>query len=474
MKNIYVKAPLLIFSLYFLIPVSSTAEPVRTYIRQSYIDSLMNQAIYLFSSIGDPGSGVSAEKAIANGKQVALKLRDIAKYDVNKKYILWRVNELEAQIFLEESGLLQEKEQWRQKNAEELIQTYNSELCKSRPGLSKLWNLHKQMLSIDTALAHRMERSITKRAASLSEEIIMRVDSDLETGRYAHAREEIAYCEVNRTYLSISPAALASMQARLLSNISLEQELRLLNQDLDSITHFLNTNTITNARNKSYLVKNRLSVLKSIMIELAWKKIHQDYIRASRKIVQKEDSLIKVADDILKKQGFAAAGTFLDTLKLYGVSQERIAGIDRKILEAIIIQNRSTPIVPVYSIYEDTSESSVFQDLILAAKNRAIVEKETTIAQRQENARLTHVAETRRDRLQVTAEQQQKRDLQRIEENKRRARQELLTIYTLIESNRLEDAVSHYEKVKDLLQAHLTEQDFQELSATVKKSEDKE
>lgn len=122
-----------IIALTLLVASQSGAEKHTTFISQSYVDSLVDRAFYIFNSVSDPSSGIPAERAVEYGKQIAAKLREIARDDVNKKYILWRTGELEAQIYLEESGLLMEKEQFRAKESNELVMLYNGEIGKGRP-----------------------------------------------------------------------------------------------------------------------------------------------------------------------------------------------------------------------------------------------------------------------------------------------------------------------------------------------------
>lgn len=218
-----------IIALTLLVASQSGAEKHTTFISQSYVDSLVDRAFYIFNSVSDPSSGIPAERAVEYGKQIAAKLREIARDDVNKKYILWRTGELEAQIYLEESGLLMEKEQFRAKESNELVMLYNGEIGKGRPDFMKLWGMHGRMKTTDAAQAGVMEKSIVKRASALSREIPSAVELSLENGEYESARGDLAYCEANRQYLSLSSVKLASMQAKLLSDFSLSKE-RLLTE----------------------------------------------------------------------------------------------------------------------------------------------------------------------------------------------------------------------------------------------------
>jgi len=80
---------------------------------------------------------------------------------------------------------------------------------------------------------------------------------------------------------------------------------------------------------------------------------------------------------------------------------------------------------------------------------------------------MTQIAEVRRDRMRVAAQQQQKRLQERKQEDSRRAQQELVTIYTLIENGRIEEAAASMEKVKDLLEKNLSEKEFRKVSLSI-------
>ncbi|MDD5674816.1 MAG: hypothetical protein PHC61_11670, partial [Chitinivibrionales bacterium] len=77
------------------------------YVQQSYVDSLVQDAFYGFNEAAAASSQADAkqkkQEAIAGAKEVAHKLRALAQNDPNQKYILWRLSELEGQIYLEEN-----------------------------------------------------------------------------------------------------------------------------------------------------------------------------------------------------------------------------------------------------------------------------------------------------------------------------------------------------------------------------------
>lgn len=451
----------------FFAVVESGAEKVTTFISQSYVDSLVDRALYIFNSVSDPGSGVSTERAIEYAKQIATKLREIASDDVNKKYILWKAGELEAQIYLEESGLLMEKELWRQKTSNEIVFLYNTETGKACPDFRLLWSYHTRLKAVDTSQAQRLEKSILSRASGISVEILSSVELSLKNGNYESARQDLAYCETNRQYLAITAVKLASLQAKLLSDFSLSKERVLLREDFDSLTSAITSNRLPDSRVLASKVRNRLDGLKTSMMQLEWTRFNDEYFRLYRKIGNKEDSLVALVQARLKSKGIVAAEELLDTVRLYGISHEKIARIDRLILEEAVARKKQEPPLVQISIDQDTSESTVLSDLLVTARERAASQKDSIESRRQENARMTQIAEVRRDRMRVAAQQQQKRLQERKQEDSRRAQQELVTIYTLIENGRIEEAAASMEKVKDLLEKNLSEKEFRKVSLSI-------
>ena len=283
----------------------------------------MDRTLYIFNSLSDPGSGISAQRAIEYGKDIAAKLREIAEYDVNKKYILWKVNELESHIYLEENGLLMEKEQWKQKNINELVKGYNVELGKKRPSFSRLASFFSQMSALDQSSAKQMEKSIKSRANALAGEVPHELEEALQSKSYETAREDIAWCESNREYLKISTSRIAELQAKVFTDISLDRERVILKGDFDSLEASLLKNLLPEGRNRAALIKNRLDGLKNRMMALEWSRLNNEQLRFSGKIGNKEDSLVNKDIGLLKSEGIVAAEMFFDTLRATGVSEEK-------------------------------------------------------------------------------------------------------------------------------------------------------
>ena len=112
-----------------------------------------------------------------------MKLREIA-IDVNKSTYSGKQESSRAQIYLEESGLLMEKELWRQKTSNEIVFLYNAETGKACPDFRLLWSYHTRLKAVDTSQAQRLEKSILSRASGISVEILSSVELSLKNGNY--------------------------------------------------------------------------------------------------------------------------------------------------------------------------------------------------------------------------------------------------------------------------------------------------
>ena len=137
------------------------------------------------------------------------------------------------------------------------------------------------------------------------------------------------------------------------------------------------------------------------------------------------------------------------------------------ILQEVIQLKRKESSKTDFSIVPDTTQSTALSDLMAAAKIRAQSKNDSLNAHKEENARLTQTAEVRRDRLMVAAQNQQKREQNRAEESRRRAQQELITIYSLIEKGLVEEASAYLEKVQDLLKENLPDGEFDKITLSV-------
>ena len=443
-----------------------------TYVGQSFIDSLVNRALYFLSSVDDPGSGITRDQAISSAVEIAQKLRGIAQRDANQKYILGKVNDLEGQIYLEEKGLLLEKAQWRQKCISEIIPQYNGALGAARPDFRGLWNFHGQMASIDPAAAADVEISIKKRASALAGEVPASMEAELAKGNIDQARDELLYCRVNGDYLGLSPSRYAALAAKFDARATLEDERTFVAMALERFKTALTRNKIGSAAQEKTLLREKIGSLRSSVISFEWSRLNKEYELLASKLAAKEDSLVAAATTALRRRGPSAAAVILDTMKSRGVARERIAKVDRLILETVIVQRQRdlADTAPSLAMAPDTAANeSVLNDLLESARKRAREKNDSLAAVESERSRYTQVDEVRKDRLRIAYDLRKMREEEKVSVDKERALQELVEIYTSIEVHKPQDAVRRFSESKAFLQSTIPPEDFAKVASVVEK-----
>jgi hypothetical protein len=444
------------------------------YAGQNVVDSLVDRAFYVLNSVDDPASGISQEEAIAAAKGIDAKLRSIAQNDPNQKYILWKAGELEAQIYLEEKGLLLEKEQWKQKSYNDLVPQFNAALGKPRPNFRELWNIYGHMASIDPDQAIDAENSIKKRAFALAAEVPAAMELALEKKAVDSARAELVYCQVNREYLGFSPSRYAGIEAKFAAAITIEDERLFVARGFQRFREALVRNNLIVAKRENQFIGEKVRSLRSQMVSFEWSRINKDYELLASKLERKEDSLVSVAMALLRGSGPSAADAFLDTMKARGVGVEKVSRMDRLILESVIAQKQQQSaneqeVVPE-AVRDDTAGGRFELNALLESARRNAAEKNDSVAaQRASRSTITQVEEVRKNRLRVAY------DLRKMREEKQRitekevALQELVDIYTSIELHKPKEAKVRFVKSKELLKKNLPQEDFNKVTILVEK-----
>jgi hypothetical protein len=367
----------------FLFPILTiVAIPLHaaTCVSQSVIDSLVDRAYYILTSVDDPGSGMIRENAIHSVKAITTRLHALAADDVNSAYILGKAKELEGQIYLEEKGLLLETGQYTQKLLNDQIVSFNKELGKRRPALRQLWAYRDQMAALEQGAGADVEKSIKKRASSLALEVPTSLQNALETGLVDSARSELVYCEENRDFLGFSAARYAALEAKVAAKMSDADEQTLVRKSLDGFKTALANNDLAVARRENAFIDRHMRSLRSRLLPYEWNRLNSAFELSSRKYHAKEDSLVSAALFALKKGGPAAAEQQLDAMKSKGVSPERISEIDRAILETVIRQKRLEPDENASpTILPDDPDAGAFAlgDMLARAKKRAAEKKDS-------------------------------------------------------------------------------------------------
>lgn len=446
-----------------------------TYVGQNLIDAQIERAFYLLTSVSDPASGITMDKAIASAKEIAAKLRTIAANDANTQYILWKVGELEGQIYLEEKGLLLEKEQFRQKSVNDLIPQFNAELGRRRPDFASLWNLHAAMASIDQRAAVDIENSIRKRAQALAKEVPYFLEENINKGDIPAAHYELAYCRVNREYLGLTMERYASLEAVLAARTSMEDERSLVVSSLEAMKRALENDDMAVANRENRFLKEKIASLRSRMLSYEWTKLNSTFKLYSGKLEYREDELAESVMQTLKDKGPSEASARLDTLRSRGVSREKVSLLDHSILETVIAQKQkesggSSPVtVPAT---EAGDKNTVADELMEAARKRAAERNDSIAAAGTERSRITQTEAVRRERLLVAENLRSMREKEKRTTNRQVALQELVDIYTAIELHRPADAVHRFSQRREFIKRNIPAQDFKKVALAIDQQKD--
>jgi len=432
-----------------------------TFVSQFYVDSLIDNATFKFYSRLDPASGITHEDAIKYAKGIAYKLRETASKDANKKYILVKVSQLEQQIYLEENELTMEKAQWSQKKSNELIAEFNSVLAQERPDFDKLNKIKMQLIGVDQVKGCEVEISFKKRAVSFGKVLPSVIDQLLGSGNTASAQKELAYCVQNASYIKISAADLARLEAKVLSKSTASYTVKLVKDSFDSLKMYLGKMDFKTAHGFENSISVQINFLKRELTTSEWERYNSEMQVLSRKIDSKEDSLITIAERLVRADRIVDAGTMLDTLKKIGVTSDKLAVVNKVLFQSLITQQKNLNTPNIYALDVDTGAAKpVLADLVFAAKSKALADRENTIRLRDEKNVLTQTSEIRKERAAMSLAMQKKRIDARRNSDVQKAYDKMVEIFSQIEKEQLDDARKNYASAKKFLVENVTPDDI--------------
>jgi hypothetical protein len=439
-----------------------------TFVSQFYVDSLIDNAIFKFYSRIDPSSGITHEDAIKYAKGIAYKLRETAVKDANKKYILAKVSELEQQIYLEENELTMENALWSQKKSNDLISEFNSLLAQERPDFDELNKIKMQLIGIDPKKGNEVEMSFKKRAVSFGKVLPSVIDQLLKSGNTVDAQKELEYCVQNASFIKISSADLARLEAKVLSKSSASYTVNLVKDGFDSLKKCLEKMDFKTAYGFENSISIQINFLKNELATSEWERYNSEMQVLSRKINSKEDSLVSIAERLVRADRIVDAGTMLDTLSKIGVNSRKLAVVNKLLFQSIITQQNNLHTTNIFTLDVDTGAAKpVLADLVLAAKAKALADREKTIRLRDEKSEMTQAAEIRKDRAAMSLAMQKKRADARRNSNMQKAYDKMVEIFGQLEKEQLDDARKNYANAKKFLLENVTQDDILKMDSVL-------
>ncbi len=454
LKRLYLAALCLtILPLAALLPDSAHCRASERYISQEYIDTVIQQAFYRFHSAAEDVSADNQrqKEAISHARNVCSRLRRISQGDPNRKYILWKVSELEQHILLEERDLLLKKMKEGQADKNILVRRFNAEVGKPRPDFASLVGIHKQMLQVDVRKANEMAESVNQRNRNVSREVMYTIEKALITGDFEKAREELAYCDANRGLLNVSASRCAQFEQQIQSRISAQSHQARLDQLVTELETKVNHNQLAAVWTMIRRIQSDLSTLESEISAGRRSQYSRSLTRLIEAIDHKEDSLVALNLSILKRQGIDPAIEFMErSLRVHGLSRTRIAVVDSAILAKATPEDRARMQRIQQELAALSSEPDISNGSLSLASAKAIARKR---------------AQTIRDSLRAIEEEKARKalieqarlaEIERKKEEKMRAKREktlrkTIRIYTLLEKGRVKRARRRFGRIRDEL-----------------------
>ena len=265
MKSFEIKIISIILLFFFFSPGKNQtfAAPNKKYLSKGFIDGSIGRAFYVLTEAASvAGVGFRQREAIAEAKKIARNLRELAKGDPNERYVIWKVGELEAQIYLEERDLVLQQMQKGQQDVNQLIVRFNAEVGKSRPDFATLKRIHTLMSRLDVSKANEVASSFNKRYRAISKEVLYSIEKNLANRNLEKAQEELGYCLRNRSYLAISESQYSSIETRVVGLTFAAAEKPFIKAEVDSAFKCISANRISEARNLISSAKIRFPISK--------------------------------------------------------------------------------------------------------------------------------------------------------------------------------------------------------------------
>jgi hypothetical protein len=462
-----------------LVPFLFTITPLKSfadqpYINQIYVDTTIQRAYYNLTAATDiAGMGPKMEQAIAYAKLVAARFKNVAKGNPNEKYVLWKVGELESQIYLEESGLLLEKQNKKQKMVNDRVRDFNAELGRRRPDFARLDWICSQAGAIDASTGFDMQQSLASRKKNIAKEAVASLENAVDNGDYDAARFEVVYLRENLGPLGMSLSQFSMLKAKVLAKVTVDSDREFLGSYSKKIEELLSKNNFGEARSALAVFKDRVDGLKGQILSKEWDRYFFKDKRLSESLERKEDSLVKANLFILNTRGIIEANAYLDSVvKKLGVAHEKIGRIDLAILERAMANKKlqDTAVVKeLASLPQATPDdsSTLFSDLVSAAKKKAKAKDDSARAESPSHVRLTQAEEVRQTNMRLLAEGQKQRSEQLRKDNLEKANKQMVEIYVLLEKRDYKKAYEEYNDRQSFLARYIPAPAFTTLDSTV-------
>jgi len=491
-------------SVYAQPPKSSNLESAGRYMTQTYVDTTVLRAFYVLNATSSQYSGNTnrQQQAVNQAKRILADLRQQAKGDPNERYALMKIQEVEAQIFLEEEEMRRIMADRNILEANKLVIQYNGEVANPRPDFRTLRGLYLRMAEVDSRQANRLADSYNKRHRAVSREALHSLEKAVNAKDYNLATRELEYLDKNKNYLLISSSQLDAYRERLGKLSGANTDLPRIISELESGERAYKEYRLSESRTSLTLAQNHIREIRANLQEREANNLTARAGRAIRALDNREDSLVRVALSVLDIQGpDAAIEYFNDVLqRRMQMSQERSAIVDQAILSArpdlalkldskiklVEIDDQPNNSHESLSLIQDRARYRAQEraDSIRAVKGRAagislniytLIDnkklKDAGRAFNREKAFLTSVLEKAElDLLTRSIQNGTNLSTPAGAKNMERAEMYKARIYKLIEERNTKEATQRFRKYRKPLQKYLDAESYRNLEVAVNQS----
>jgi hypothetical protein len=444
------------------------------YTSQTYVDSTIQRAFFnLNSATDEAGMGMKMEDAIAFAKQTVARLKSIAKGNPNEKYILWKVGELESQIYLEESGMFLEKNQKRQKLVNDMVGPFNTELGKHRPDFSRLADMYNQALGIDRAKAFDFGQALEQRKRNIRREAVASLENAVAQGDFNLAWQELVYLKNNLSPLGIPLAQYSMLAAEVQAKVQVNSEREMIAANVNTTESLIAKSSFFDARASLAVLEDRVDGMRDLVPKTEFDRLFFRNKRLREKLEHKEDSLVRINTALLRDQGVVAANDYLEnTLRKCGVLQEKIGKMELAILEKAMASRKLQDTAVVRQLAEislqpTNDSSSIFSDLVSAAKKKAQEKADSARDAQEGRTHVTHIEGVRLANMRVSEDLRRKREQEFQKDNTDKANKRMIEIYVLLQKNEVQKAYDQYADQQSFLARYIPAPAFSVLDSTV-------
>lgn len=326
--------PLVMFSLClsFFTHASSLAQD--TYLSKSYIDSLVQSAYYRFNEAEQfKCNHTSQQDAVCYARKISAYLRRTADQDLNQRYILWKVNELEQHIALEEQDIHLKTSYQRQLTLNNLIDQFNIEVGHDRPDFTILNEIYSRMVAADKKKAREIYWLIEDRSMNISNEVSFYLHTSITDKDHEMASREFCYLQSNRQHLRINDSLFTHFQSVIDEGFKVNRLVMTMPGRINKANFLIQEMNIGEA----------WKVLKSLRrnLKTIYPYTQPDYFQSLkyavkdswRRIVHVEDSLVRTNFTLIKAKDSKAASAYLDfVLRKHGVSKRKVMLVEKVVM----------------------------------------------------------------------------------------------------------------------------------------------